>query len=126
MMLRYVSTNRTDFVIKKSVKEFRTNLIIVAVGSIFVDEKNIQISTYFRISTSNFDNYSSVQHMILFFNFFNSLYLFVCKFFSDMSKKMKINSSHEIELIRQRREYFKFRISKQFINQIFEINDFIK
>ena len=41
MMLRLVSTNRTDFMIKKSVKEFRTNLIIVAVKSIFVDEKNI-------------------------------------------------------------------------------------
>ena len=64
--------------------------------------------------------------MILFFYFFNSVYLFVCELFFDMSKKMKINSFYEAELIRQRREYLKFRISKQLINQIFEINDFMK
>ena len=41
IMLRRVSTNRTNFVNKKFIKKFRTNLIIVAVESTFVDEKNI-------------------------------------------------------------------------------------
>ena len=41
MILRHVSANRTNFVIKKSVIEFRTNSIIVAVESILVDEKKI-------------------------------------------------------------------------------------
>ena len=67
---------------------------------------------------------------MLFFNFFNFVYLFVCELFFDISKKKKIISFHETTLIRQRREYLKFRTSKveskQFINQIFEFNDFIK
>ena len=41
MMLCHASTNRTNFVIKKSVKEFRTNSIIVAIELILIDEKNI-------------------------------------------------------------------------------------
>ena len=39
-MLRYVSTNRTNFVIKKFVKKFRTNSIFVALEFVFVNEKN--------------------------------------------------------------------------------------
>ena len=102
--------------IKKFIKRFRTNSIIVTIESIFVDEKNIYLSTNFPIQTLDFDNYFFASHMVLFFNFFNFVYLFICKLFFDMSRKIKENSFYKAELIRQRREQLKFRISKQLIN----------
>ena len=93
---------------------------------LLLTKKTYKFRHTFRISTLNFDNYFCVQHLILFFNFSNFVYLFICELFFDMSRKMKMNSFPEVELIRQRREYLKSRISKQLINQIFEINGFIK
>ena len=45
MTLRHISTNRTNFVIKKFVKQFRTNSIIFAIELVFIDEKEILLST---------------------------------------------------------------------------------